>query len=164
MADVALMMGSDSDWPTLEPVVTTLKELGVSCAVRVLSAHRTPEQTREFVAESEKTGTRAFICAAGVAAHLAGAVAAHTARPVIGIPVASGPLNGFDALLSTVQMPPGVPVATVAINGAVNAAVLAAQMLATGDAKLAARIAEWRAAQTRKVLEKDRKLAEKLKG
>lgn len=164
MADVALMMGSDSDWPTLEPVVTTLKELGVSCAVRVLSAHRTPEQTREFVAESEKTGTRAFICAAGVAAHLAGAVAAHTARPVIGIPVASGPLNGFDALLSTVQMPPGVPVATVAINGAVNAAVLAAQMLATGDAKLAARIADWRAAQTRKVLEKDRKLAEKLKG
>ena len=164
MADVALMMGSDSDWPTLEPVVTTLKELGVSCAVRVLSAHRTPEQTREFVAEAEKTGTRAFICAAGVAAHLAGAVAAHTARPVIGIPVASGPLNGFDALLSTVQMPPGVPVATVAINGAVNAAVLAAQMLATGDAKLAARIAEWRAAQTRKVLEKDRKLAEKLKG
>ncbi|MCC6466063.1 MAG: 5-(carboxyamino)imidazole ribonucleotide mutase [Planctomycetes bacterium] len=164
MADVALMMGSDSDWPTLEPVVTTLKELGVSCAVRVLSAHRTPEQTREFVAEAEKTGTRAFICAAGVAAHLAGAVAAHTARPVIGIPVASGPLNGFDALLSTVQMPPGVPVATVAINGAVNAAVLAAQMLATGDAKLAARIADWRAAQTRKVLEKDRKLAEKLKG
>ena len=164
MADVALMMGSDSDWPTLEPVVTTLKELGVSCAVRVLSAHRTPEQTREFVAEAEKTGTRAFICAAGVAAHLAGAVAAHTARPVIGIPVASGPLNGFDALLSTVQMPPGVPVATVAINGAVNAAVLAAQMLATGDAKLAASIAEWRAAQTRKVLEKDRKLAEKLKG
>ena len=164
MADVALMMGSDSDWPTLEPVVTTLKELGVSCAVRVLSAHRTPEQTREFVAEAEKTGTRAFICAAGVAAHLAGAVAAHTARPVIGIPVASGPLNGFDALLSTVQMPPGVPVATVAINGAVNAAVLAAQMLATGDAKLAARIAEWRAAQTSKVLEKDRKLAEKLKG
>ena len=164
MADVALMMGSDSDWPTLEPVVTTLKELGVSCAVRVLSAHRTPEQTREFVAEAEKTGTRAFICAAGVAAHLAGAVAAHTARPVIGIPVASGPLNGFDALLSTVQMPPGVPVATVAINGAVNAAVLAAQMLATGAAKLAASIAEWRAAQTRKVLEKDRKLAEKLKG
>ncbi len=164
MPAVVLMMGSDSDWPTLEPVITTLKELGVSCTARVLSAHRTPDQTREFVAESEKTGTKVFICAAGVAAHLAGAVAAHTARPVIGIPVASGPLNGFDALLSTAQMPPGVPVATVAINGAVNAAVLAAQMIATGDSALAEKLVKWRAAQTAKVLEKDRKLGEKLKG
>ncbi|MBK8205493.1 MAG: 5-(carboxyamino)imidazole ribonucleotide mutase [Planctomycetes bacterium] len=163
MPDVVLMMGSDSDWPTLEPVVTTLRELGVSCTARVLSAHRTPDQTREFVAESEKSGTRVFICAAGVAAHLAGAVAAHTARPVIGIPVASGPLNGFDALLSTVQMPPGVPVATVAINGAVNAAVLAAQILATGDAELSKKLVKWRAAQTSKVLEKDQRLQEKLK-
>jgi 5-(carboxyamino)imidazole ribonucleotide mutase len=164
MPAVVLMMGSDSDWPTLEPVITTLKELGVTCTARVLSAHRTPDQTREFVAESEKTGTKVFICAAGVAAHLAGAVAAHTARPVIGIPVASGPLNGFDALLSTAQMPPGVPVATVAINGAVNAAVLAAQMIATGDSALAEKLVKWRAAQTAKVLEKDRKLGEKLKG
>lgn len=163
MPAVVLMMGSDSDWPTLEPVITTLKELGVSCTARVLSAHRTPDQTREFVAESEKTGTKVFICAAGVAAHLAGAVAAHTARPVIGIPVASGPLNGFDALLSTAQMPPGVPVATVAINGAVNAAVLAAQMIATGDSALAEKLVKWRAAQTAKVLDKDRKLGEKLK-
>ncbi|MBX3474580.1 MAG: 5-(carboxyamino)imidazole ribonucleotide mutase [Planctomycetes bacterium] len=158
-----LMMGSDSDWPTLEPVVTTLKELGLDCAVRVLSAHRTPEQAREFVQESEKTGTKVFLCAAGVAAHLAGAVAAHTSRPVIGIPIASGPLNGLDALLSTVQMPPGVPVATVAIGGAVNAAVLAAQIIGTGDAQVAHRVADWRKAQTQKVLEKDRKLQEKLK-
>lgn len=158
-----LMMGSDSDWPTLEPVVTTLKELGLDCAVRVLSAHRTPEQAREFVQESERTGTKVFLCAAGVAAHLAGAVAAHTSRPVIGIPIASGPLNGLDALLSTVQMPPGVPVATVAIGGAVNAAVLAAQIIGTGDAQVAQKVANWRKAQTQKVLEKDRKLQEKLK-
>lgn len=158
-----LMMGSDSDWPTLEPVVTTLKELGIDCTVRVLSAHRTPEQAREFVQESEKGGTKVFLCAAGVAAHLAGAVAAHTSRPVIGIPIASGPLNGLDALLSTVQMPPGVPVATVAIGGAVNAAVLAAQIIGTGDAKIAQKVADWRKAQTQKVLEKDRKLQEKLK-
>lgn len=158
-----LMMGSDSDWPTLEPVVTTLKELDIDCTVRVLSAHRTPEQAREFVQESEKGGTKVFLCAAGVAAHLAGAVAAHTSRPVIGIPIASGPLNGLDALLSTVQMPPGVPVATVAIGGAVNAAVLAAQIIGTGDAKIAQKVADWRKAQTQKVLEKDRKLQEKLK-
>ncbi len=164
MPDVVLMMGSDSDWPTLEPVVKTLKELGVSCDARVLSAHRTPDQTREFVAKTEQAGTKVFICAAGVAAHLAGAVAAHTAKPVIGIPVASGALNGFDALLSTVQMPPGVPVATVAINGAVNAAVLAAQILATGNAELAQKVVQWRAAQTSKVLEKDKRLQEKLQG
>lgn len=158
-----LMMGSDSDWPTLEPAVATLKELGLDCAVRVLSAHRTPEQAREFVIESEKGGTKVFLCAAGVAAHLAGAVAAHTSRPVIGIPIAAGPLNGLDALLSTVQMPPGVPVATVAIGGAVNAAVLAAQIIGTGDAAVAKKVSEWRKAQTAKVLEKDRKLQEKLK-
>jgi 5-(carboxyamino)imidazole ribonucleotide mutase len=163
MTQVVLMMGSDSDWPTLEPVVKTLQEFGVTCNARVLSAHRTPEQARNFVAESEKAGVKVFICAAGVAAHLAGAVAAHTARPVIGIPVAAGPLNGFDALLSTVQMPPGVPVATVAINGAVNAAVLAAQILATGDEALARKLVEWRAAQTSKVLEKDARLQQRLK-
>jgi 5-(carboxyamino)imidazole ribonucleotide mutase len=157
------MMGSDSDWPALEPAVATLKELGLDCAVRVLSAHRTPEQAREFVIESEKGGTKVFLCAAGVAAHLAGAVAAHTSRPVIGIPIAAGPLNGLDALLSTVQMPPGVPVATVAIGGAVNAAVLAAQIIGTGDAAVAKKVSEWRKAQTAKVLEKDRKLQEKLK-
>ncbi|MBX3459198.1 MAG: 5-(carboxyamino)imidazole ribonucleotide mutase [Planctomycetes bacterium] len=164
MPDVVLMMGSDSDWPTLEPVIATLRELGVTATARVLSAHRTPDQARAFVAECEKGGTKVFICAAGVAAHLAGAVAAHTARPVIGIPVASGPLNGFDALLSTVQMPPGVPVATVAINGAVNAAVLAAQIIATGDNALHEKLVKWRASQTLKVLEKDKRLQEKLQG
>jgi 5-(carboxyamino)imidazole ribonucleotide mutase len=144
--------------------VKTLAELGVKCDARVLSAHRTPEQAREFVQKSEAGGTKVFICAAGVAAHLAGAVAAHTSRPVIGIPVAAGPLNGFDALLSTVQMPPGVPVATVAINGAVNAAVLAAQILAVGDTALAEKLVQWRQSQTSKVLEKDQKLQQKISG
>jgi 5-(carboxyamino)imidazole ribonucleotide mutase len=162
MPDVVLMMGSDSDWPTLQPVVETLKELGVECATRVLSAHRTPDQTREFVINSERDGVKVFICAAGMAAHLAGAVAAHTTLPVIGIPIASGPLNGVDALLSTLQMPPGVPVATVAINGAVNAGVLAAQILATADGALAEKLVKWRAAQTKKTLEKDKRLQEKL--
>jgi 5-(carboxyamino)imidazole ribonucleotide mutase len=164
MTDVVLMMGSDSDWPTLEPVVKTLKELGVGCSARVLSAHRTPEQAREFVQNSEAAGTKVFICAAGVAAHLAGAVAAHTARPVIGIPVAAGPLNGLDALLSTVQMPPGVPVATVAINGAVNAAVLAAQIIGVGDPALSEKVVQWRKSQTSKVLEKDQKLQQMIGG
>lgn len=164
MPDVAMMMGSDSDWPKLEAAVKTLKELGLTVEVRVLSAHRTPDQTREFVQQSEAAGVKVFICAAGMAAHLAGAVAAHSARPVIGIPVASGALNGLDALLSTAQMPPGVPVATVGIDGAVNAAVLAAQIIGTGDAAVAKKVVSWRADQTAKVLEKDKRLAEKLKG
>jgi 5-(carboxyamino)imidazole ribonucleotide mutase len=159
-----MMMGSDSDWPKLEAAVKTLKELGLTVEVRVLSAHRTPDQTREFVQQSEAAGVKVFICAAGVAAHLAGAVAAHSARPVIGIPVAAGALNGLDALLSTAQMPPGVPVATVAIDGAVNAAVLAAQIIGTGDAAVAKKVVSWRADQTAKVLEKDKRLAEKLTG
>jgi len=164
MPQVAWLMGSDSDFPKLEAGFNTLKELGISCEGRVLSAHRTPDATREYVHKSEQAGVKVFICAAGVAAHLAGAVAAHTARPVIGVPVNSGSLNGLDALLSTAQMPPGVPVATVAIDGAVNAAVLAAQIIATGDAALAKKVVDWRAAQTAKVLEKDKKLQDKLKG
>ena len=164
MPQVAWLMGSDSDFPKLEPGFKTLKELGISVEGRVLSAHRTPDDTREFVAKSEAAGVKVFICAAGVAAHLAGAVAAHTSRPVIGIPIASGSLDGLDALLSTVQMPPGVPVATVAIDGAVNAAVLAAQIIGTGESAVAKKVIEWRAAQTAKVLEKDKKLQEKLKG
>jgi 5-(carboxyamino)imidazole ribonucleotide mutase len=164
MALVAWLMGSDSDLPKLEAGFTTLKELGISVEGRVLSAHRTPEQTREFVQHAEAGGVKVFICAAGMAAHLAGAVAAHSARPVIGIPVASGALNGLDALLSTAQMPPGVPVATVGIDGAVNAAVLAAQIIGTGDANVAKKVIEWRAAQTAKVLEKDARLQQKLKG
>jgi 5-(carboxyamino)imidazole ribonucleotide mutase len=164
MPQVAWLMGSDSDFPKLEAGFTTLKELGISCEGRVLSAHRTPDATREFVHKAETGGVKVFICAAGVAAHLAGAVAAHTARPVIGVPVNSGSLNGLDALLSTAQMPPGVPVATVGIDGAVNAAVLAAQIIGTGDPAVAKKVVEWRATQTAKVLEKDKKLQEKLKG
>ncbi|MCA8915909.1 MAG: 5-(carboxyamino)imidazole ribonucleotide mutase [Planctomycetes bacterium] len=164
MTQVAWMMGSDSDYPKLEAGFKVLAELGISVAGRVLSAHRTPEQAREFVQNSEAAGVKVFICAAGMAAHLAGAVAAHSSRPVIGIPVASGALNGLDALLSTAQMPPGVPVATVGIDGAVNAAVLAAQIIGTGDESVAKKVVEWRASQTAKVLEKDKRLQEKLKG
>ena len=127
---VAVLMGSASDAPALEPCTRTLKKYGVPYAVRVLSAHRTPSETAEFVTRSEREGVEVFIAAAGMAAHLAGAVAARTVRPVIGLPVASGPLDGQDALLSTVMMPPGIPVATVAINGAANAATLAVQILA----------------------------------
>ena len=164
MTQVAWMMGSDSDYPKLEAGFKVLAELGIPVAGRVLSAHRTPEQAREFVQNSEAAGVKVFICAAGMAAHLAGAVAAHSSRPVIGIPVASGALNGLDALLSTAQMPPGVPVATVGIDGAVNAAVLAAQIIGTGDESVAKKVVEWRASQTAKVLEKDKRLQEKLKG
>lgn len=164
MTQVAWMMGSDSDYPKLEAGFKALKELGISVEGRVLSAHRTPDATREFVQRCEAGGVKVFICAAGMAAHLAGAVAAHSSRPVIGIPVDSGALKGLDALLSTAQMPPGVPVATVGIDGAVNAAVLAAQIIGTGDEAVAKKVVEWRAAQTAKVLEKDKRLAEKLKG
>ena len=161
---VALLMGSDSDFAALEPCLATLKEFGIECTARVLSAHRTPDATRKFVTEAEKTGVKIFICAAGLAAHLAGAVAAQTARPVIGIPIPAGPLQGWDSLLSTVQMPPGVPVATVAIGGAKNAAVLAAQMLALADDELAERVVQWRKAQAEEVQERDRRLQEKLGG
>lgn len=164
MPQVAWMMGSDSDYPKLEKGFQALKDLGISVEGRVLSAHRTPEATREFVQQCEAGGVKVFVCAAGMAAHLAGAVAAHSSRPVIGIPVDSGALKGLDALLSTVQMPPGVPVATVGIDGSVNAAVLAAQIIGTGDEAVAKKVVEWRAAQTAKVLEKDKRLAEKLKG
>ncbi|MEE9312320.1 MAG: 5-(carboxyamino)imidazole ribonucleotide mutase [Planctomycetota bacterium] len=162
MPDIALMMGSDSDLPALEPGIKLLKELGLSVEARVLSAHRTPTQTQEFIAAMEKENVKVFICAAGMAAHLAGAVAAHTPKPVIGIPVASGPMNGTDALHATVMMPPGVPVATVGINGAVNAAILAAQMIGTGNEEVAKKVIEYRYKQTAKVLEKNKRLQEKL--
>lgn len=147
MADVLVMMGSKSDEETVAPCVEILQQLGISCRFTISSAHRTPERTQTLVREAEASGTRVFICAAGMAAHLAGAVAAQTCRPVIGIPVAGGALAGMDALFSTVQMPPGFPVATVALGkaGARNAAWLAAQMLALGDDALAARVAEARA-------------------
>jgi phosphoribosylaminoimidazole carboxylase PurE protein len=154
-ADVAVMMGSKSDLETMKGAAEIVKKLGLTVAVRVLSAHRTPEQAATFVRESTAGGTKVFICGAGVAAHLAGAVAAHTTRPVIGVPLASGSLQGFDSLLSTVQMPPGMPVATVAIGGAENAGLLAAQIIAVGDAELGKRIEAERAARRKKVLDSD---------
>jgi 5-(carboxyamino)imidazole ribonucleotide mutase len=154
-ADVAIMMGSKSDLETMKSAAEILKKLGLRVAVRVLSAHRTPEQAATFVRESTAGGTKVFICGAGVAAHLAGAVAAHTTRPVIGVPLASGSLQGFDSLLSTVQMPPGMPVATVAVNGAENAGLLAAQIIAISDPALAQRIEGEREARRQKVLEAD---------
>ena len=159
-------MGSDSDWPKLEPCHQTLKGLGIDCEVRVLSAHRTPAALIEFVEEAPARGVRAFLCAAGGAAHLAGVVAAHTVLPVLGIPIDNPPLNGLDALLATVQMPGGIPVASVAVGGGgpANAALFAARILALGDAQLAKRLAAFRAEQTRGVEQKDARLQSKLKG
>ena len=137
---VGILVGSESDLPVLEKCTARLMSLGIDFELEVLSAHRDPEGVAEYVASAPGRGIKVFICAAGMAAHLAGAVAARTNLPVIGIPVASGSLSGFDALLSTVQMPSGVPVATVAVNGAANAAVLAAQILALSDPELAARL------------------------
>lgn len=148
MAQVVVLMGSASDEDRVSPCVDVLKSLGVSCAITVSSAHRTPERTEELVRTHEAQGARVFICAAGMAAHLAGAVAARTTLPVIGIPVSGTALGGMDALLSTVQMPPGFPVATVALDtaGARNAAWLAAQILALSDPELGKKIAAARAA------------------
>jgi 5-(carboxyamino)imidazole ribonucleotide mutase len=154
-ADVAILMGSKSDLDTMKPAADVLKKLGLRVQVRVLSAHRTPEQAAGFVREATRDGTKVFICGAGGAAHLAGAVAAQTTRPVIGIPIASGALQGFDSLLSTVMMPPGMPVATVAIGGGENAGLLAAQIIALTDPALAARVEAEREARRKKVLEAD---------
>lgn len=133
-------MGSDSDFPVVKSAVTELKSFGVPCEVHVMSAHRTPAEASEFAANAKANGFGAIICAAGMAAHLAGVVAAHTTLPVIGIPMKSAALEGMDALLATVMMPPGVPVATVGINGAKNAAILAIQMLAVSDDALAQKL------------------------
>ena len=164
MAHVVIMMGSKSDEEKVAPCADILKQLGISYVFTVSSAHRTPERTERLVSEEEAKGAAVFICAAGMAAHLAGAVAARTIKPVIGIPVSGGLMGGLDALLSTVMMPSGIPVATVAINGGVNAALLAAQILAVEDADLARRLADKRAADTRKVLEKDAALQAELNG
>jgi 5-(carboxyamino)imidazole ribonucleotide mutase len=137
---VGILVGSKSDLPVMEKCTKRLEDLGVDHELEVLSAHRTPDAVAEYVATAPRRGIKVFVCAAGMAAHLAGAVAARTNLPVIGIPIAAGTLGGFDALLSTVQMPSGVPVATVAVNGAANAAVLAAQILALSDPDLAERL------------------------
>ena len=137
---IGILVGSESDLPVLEKCTTRLENLGVDYELKVLSAHRTPESVAEYAATARDRGLKVVICAAGMAAHLAGAVAARTNLPVIGVPVAAGTLGGLDALLATVQMPSGVPVATVAVNGAANAAVLAAQILALSDPELAERL------------------------
>ena len=155
MYKVAIVMGSDSDLPTLTPCVDMLRKLTIPFVVRVISAHRTPEVAREFARQVRGEGFGVLIAAAGKAAHLAGALAANTTLPVIGIPVKSSTLDGLDALLSTVQMPSGIPVATVAIDGAQNAALLAAQILAVADEALAETLAGLREEMTAQAMKKD---------
>lgn len=162
MKKVGIVMGSDSDLPILRKTMDTLSELGIPYECHIFSAHRTPEEARDFALSARKNGFGAMIAAAGMAAHLAGAIAANTTLPVIGIPCKSTHLDGMDALLSTVQMPPGIPVATVAINGGVNAALLAAQILAVEDASLADRLDAKRKSDAQKVLEKDAALQAEL--
>lgn len=155
MKKIAIIMGSDSDLPVVEKAINTLQEFSVPHEVHVFSAHRTPEEARQFALTARENGFGAIIAAAGKAAHLAGALAAATTIPVIGIPVRSSNLDGIDALLSTVQMPSGIPVATVAIDGSVNAALLSIQMLAIEDKELAEKLQAKRDADMRKVLEKN---------
>ena len=162
MKKVGIVMGSDSDLPILRKAMDTLDSLGIPYEAHVYSAHRTPEQARDFALHARENGFGAMIAAAGMAAHLAGAIAACTTIPVIGVPCKSTNLDGIDALLSTVQMPSGIPVATVAINGAVNAALLAAQIIAVSDDALAAKLDAKRASDAAKVLEKDAALQAEL--
>jgi len=161
MKKVAIIMGSDSDLPVLEKAFNKLKDFGIPFEAHVMSAHRTPDRAAEFAKNAQKNGFGVIIAAAGMAAHLAGVLAAHTALPVIGIPIKSS-LDGLDALLAMVQMPPGIPVATVAIDGADNAAILAAQILAAADETLAKKIIDMKIDMEKKVIEKDAKLQERL--
>ena len=161
MKKVAIIMGSDSDLPIVEKAMKMLERFDVPYEAHVYSAHRTPEQAREFALGARENGFGAIIAAAGMAAHLAGAFAANTTLPVIGIPVASGALNGVDALYSTVQMPTGIPVATVAVNGAANAALLCVEMFAISDEALAAKLADYRKEDTQKTLDKNSAVEEK---
>jgi len=155
MKKIGIVMGSDSDLPIIQKATATLDSLGIPYEVHVYSAHRTPEQARDFALTARQNGFGAIIAAAGMAAHLAGAIAANTTLPVVGIPCKGGALDGVDALLSTVQMPSGIPVATVALNGGVNAALLCAQILAVEDETLAAKLDAKRRADADAVLEKD---------
>ncbi|CRZ34185.1 5-(carboxyamino)imidazole ribonucleotide mutase [Herbinix hemicellulosilytica] len=159
---VAVLMGSDSDLPVVKSAINTLKEFGVETEVHIMSAHRTPKQACDFASSAIDKGFGVIICAAGKAAHLAGVIAAHTTLPVIGIPMKSSTLDGLDALLSTVQMPKGIPVATVAIDGAENAALLAVQILAVYDKDLEVKLKAMKLKMTEEVLEKDRKLNSEL--
>ena len=162
MKKVGIIMGSDSDLPIVQKAVDMLKSLEIPFEIHVYSAHRTPVQAHDFAVNARDNGFGAIICAAGMAAHLAGAIAANTTLPVVGIPCKGGMMDGLDALLSTVQMPTGIPVATVAINGAANAALLCAQIIAVEDADLAAKLDAKRAADARKVLDKDTSIAANL--
>ena len=161
---VAIIMSSDSDLPVVEKTINTLKDLGIPFEAHVMSAHRTPEEACAFARTAAEKGFGVIIAAAGKAAHLAGVLAGHTPLPVIGIPMKSSTMDGLDSLLSTVQMPSGVPVATVAIDGAENAGLLAAQMLAISDDSLFRKLQEKKEQMRQKVMEKDKKLQEKLQG
>ena len=164
MKKVAVIMGSDSDLPVVGKAIDKLKSFGVPVEAHVMSAHRTPAAAAAFASSAAREGFGVIIAAAGKAAHLAGVLAAHTVLPVIGIPVKSSTLDGLDALLATVQMPSGIPVATVAIDGAENAAIRAVQMLALEDAELRTKLLEMKESMARAVQEKDRRLAETLNG
>ena len=162
MKKVAVIMGSDSDWPVVKGACGQLDAFGIPYEVHILSAHRTPAAAADFAKSARKNGFGVLICAAGMAAHLAGAFAGNSTLPVIGIPMKGGAMDGLDALLATVQMPTGIPVATVAVGGGANAALLAAQILAVSDTALAARLDARRAADAAAVLEKDAAVMEKL--
>ena len=162
MKKVGIIMGSDSDLPIVQKAVDMLKSLDIPYEVHIYSAHRTPVEARDFAVNARENGFGALICAAGMAAHLAGAIAANTTLPVVGIPCKGGMMDGLDALLATVQMPTGIPVATVAINGAANAALLCAQIIAVEDKELAEKLDAKRLADATKVLEKDRTIAANL--
>jgi 5-(carboxyamino)imidazole ribonucleotide mutase len=155
---VAMLMGSESDWPTFESAVEVFTRFGIGWEAHVVSAHRSPEQVRQFVQLAPGRGVKVFIAGAGGAAHLAGVVAAHTTLPVIGVPIESQALKGLDSLLSTVQMPKGVPVATVAIGGAANAALLAVQILGVGDAAIAQKLAAYKTELAAKIVKADQAL------
>ena len=159
---VAVIMGSDSDFPVVKSALSELKKYGVEFECRVMSAHRTPVQACEFADKAVENGFGVIICAAGMAAHLAGVIAGNTTLPVIGIPMKSAALDGMDALLATVMMPPGVPVATVGVDGAKNAAILAVQMLAISDSTLAEKLLQAKKDMADAVIEKDKKLGEKI--
>lgn len=155
---VAIVMGSDSDWSTVQKTVEVLEQFGVSYEIRILSAHRTPDQAREYARNVQRRGVKVIIAVAGYAAHLAGVIAAHTVLPVIGVPVSAGSLAGIDALLSMVQMPSGVPVATVAIGGATNAGILAIQILAVSKPELTKKLNQYKAQLVERVAQADKKL------
>ena len=162
MKKVGIIMGSDSDLPILKKTAATLRSLGIPYETHVYSAHRTPNEARDFAVSARENGFGVLICAAGMAAHLAGAIAANTTLPVIGIPCKSNTLDGIDALLATVMMPSGIPVATVAVDGGVNAALLSAQILAVEDSDLAKKLDEKRRSDTEAVLKKDAGIAERI--